>query len=110
MVQGGLRGVRDEEDLRTQTARTAVEIAGNDLKCDITLFTPDGRMVLSTTPEVFDRMIAGCRIAEEAYYNIVLQHRRFSIEPERWGNRRFYGLYAPISNADGDMVAIVSSP
>ena len=80
-----------------------------DVKC-ITLFTPDGRVVLSTTPEIYDRMMAGCRIAEEAYYSIVLQHRRFSIEQERMGNRRYYALYAPVLNADGDMVAIASSP
>ena len=110
MLQGGLRGVTGEEDLRSQAAKTAVEITGNDLKCDITLFTPDGRMLLSTTPEIYDRMVAGCRIAEEAYYSIVLQHRRFSIELERLGNRRFYALYAPVNNADGDMVAIASSP
>ena len=110
MLQGDLRGVQTGDDLRSQAAKTAVEIAGNDLKCDITLFTPDGRMVLSTTPEIYDRMVAGCRIAEEAYYSIVLQHRRFSIELERWGNRRFYALYAPILNANGDMVAIVSTP
>ena len=110
MLQGDLRGVQTEDDLRSQAAKTAMEIAGNDLKCDITLFTPDGRMVLSTTPEIYDRMMAGCRIAEEAYYSIVLQHRRFSIELERLGNRRFYALYAPINNTDGDMVAIASSP
>ena len=110
MLQGGLRGVTSEDDLRSQAAKTAVEIAGNDLKCDITLYTPDGRMVLSTTPEIYDRMVAGCRIAEEAYYSIVLQHRRFSIELERMGNRRFYALYAPVLNADGNMVAIASSP
>ena len=110
MLQGDLRLAATEDDLRSQTAKTAVEIIGNDLKCDITLFTPDGRMVLSTTPEIYDRMVAGCRMAEEAYYNIVLQHRRFSIELERMGNRRFYALYAPVHNADGDMVAIASSP
>ena len=110
MLQGGLRGAVGEDDLRSQAAKTAVEMAGNDLKCDITLFTPDGRMVLSTTPEIYDRMVAGCRIAEEAYYSIVLMHRRFSIELERMGNRRFYALYAPVLNADGDMVAIASSP
>ena len=110
MLQGSLRGVMNEDDLRSQVAKSAVETAGNDLKCDITLFTPDGRMVLSTTPEIYDRMVAGCRIAEEAYYSIVLQHRRFSIEQERMGNRRFYALYAPVLNANGDMVAIVSSP
>ena len=110
MLQGGLRGATGEDDLRSQAAKAAVEAAGNDLKCDITLFTPDGRMVLSTTPEIYDRMVAGCRIAEEAYYSIVLQHRRFSIELERWGNRRFYALYAPVLNANGDMVAIASTP
>jgi signal transduction histidine kinase len=110
MLQGGLRGAVSEDDLRSQGARSVVESAGNDLKCDITLFTPDGRMVLSTTPEVYDRMVTGSRIAEEAYYNIVLQHRRYSIQSERLGNRRYYALYAPVLNADGDMVAIASSP
>ena len=110
MLQGGLRGAATEDDLRSQGARSVVETAGNDLKCDITLFTPDGRMVLSTTPEVYDRMVTGSRIAEDAYYNIVLNHRRYSIQAERLGNRRYYALYAPVLNADGDMVAIASSP
>ena len=110
MLQGSLRGVGSEDDLRSQAAKTAVEIAGNDLKCDITLFTPDGRMVLSTTPEIYDRMMTGCRIPEDAYFSIVLEHRRYSILLERLGNRRYYALYAPVLNADGDMVAIVSSP
>ena len=110
MLQGSLRGVTAGEDLRSQPAKTAVEEAGNDLKCDITLFSPDGRMVLSTTPEIYDRMVTGCRISEDAYRSIVLNHRRFSIQQERLGNRRYYALYAPVINADGDMVAIASTP
>ena len=110
MLQGGLRGATNEDDLRSQTARVVVESAGNDLKCDVTLFTPDGRMVLSTTPEIYDRMIAGCRIPEDAYYSIVLEHRRYDMLVEKLGDRRYYALYAPILNADGDMIAIASSP
>ena len=110
MLQGSFRGVTEESDLRSTAARTAIEQVGNDLKCDITLFTPDGRMVLSTTPEVYDRMIAGCRLSENAYYSIVREHRRYSIQPERMGNRRYYALYAPVMNADGNMAAIVSTP
>ena len=110
MLQGSFRGVTEESDLRSTAARTAIEQVGNDLKCDITLFTPDGRMVLSTTPEVYDRMIAGCRLSENAYYSIVREHRRYSIQPERIGNRRYYALYAPVMNADGDTAAIVSTP
>lgn len=110
MLQGSFRVVSSQEDLRSQAARTAVEITGNNLKCDITLFSPDGRMVLSTTPEVYDRMVTGCRISEDAYCSIVLEHRRYSIQHERLGSRRYYALYAPVHNADGEMVAIVSSP
>ncbi len=110
MLQSSFRTLESGDDLRSQAAKTAVEDAGNDLKCDITLFTPDGRMVLSTTPEVYDRMVAGCRISEEAYYSIVLNHRRFSIRQERMGNRRYYSLYAPVINAAGEMVAIASTP
>ena len=110
MLEGDLRGARGEDDLRSQAARTVVEMAGNDLKCDVTLFTSDGRMLLSTTPEIYDRMVTGSRIPEDAYYSIVLEHRRYSILVERLGNRRYYALYAPVLNADGDMIAIVSSP
>ena len=67
-------------------------------------------MVLSTTPEIYDRMLAGCRIPEEAYCSIVLEHRRYDMLVERMGNRRYYALYAPVLNADGDMIAIATSP
>ena len=110
MLQGSFRGVNDESALHSTEARTAIELVGNDLKCDITLFTPDGRMVLSTTPEVYDRLVVGCRLSENAYYSIVREHRRYSIQPERMGNRRYYALYAPIMNAEGEMAAIVSTP
>ena len=110
MLQGGLRGAAGEDDLRSQAARSVVEMAGNDLKCDVTLFTPDGRMILSTTPEIYDRMVTGCRIPEDAYYSIVLEHRRYDMLVERMGNRRYYALYAPVLNADGEMIAIVSTP
>ena len=110
MLQGRLRLVPYGEGLRSQPVKTAVEMTGNDLKCDITLFSPDGRMVLSTTPEIYDRMLSGCRIAEGAYESIVLQNKRFSIQEERMGNRRYYALYAPLFLPDGEMAAIVSSP
>ena len=110
MLQGSFRGVNDESALHSTEARTAIELVGNDLKCDITLFTPDGRMVLSTTPEVYDRLVVGCRLSENAYYSIVREHRRYSIQPERMGNRRYYALYAPVMNAEGEMAAIVSTP
>jgi len=67
-------------------------------------------MALSTTPEVYDRMILGHRLDDDAYYNIVYLHKRFYMHRERANRRSYYALYAPVFNSAGEMVAIVSSP
>ena len=65
---------------------------------------------MSTTPEVYDRMILGQRLDNNAYYNIIYAHKRFYMQKERVSRRGFYALYAPVFNSRGNMVAIVSSP
>jgi len=110
MLQERLRGVEDRDGLYTQAVRGAVESVGNNLKSDISLFEPTGVLVLSTTPEVYERMILGHRIDEDAFYSIVHEHRRYHIQQERTGRRRYYALYAPVFNADSRMIGIISSP
>ncbi|MBR1569677.1 MAG: GHKL domain-containing protein [Bacteroidales bacterium] len=109
MLQEHLRQV-EAEDIRTAGVLDAVEGVGNNLRSDITLFDPEGRMALSTTPEVYDRMILGHRLDDDAYYNIVYLHKRFYMHRERANRRSYYALYAPVFNSAGEMVAIVSSP
>ena len=109
MLQEQMRQVEDE-DIRTSGVLDAVENVGNNLRCDITLFERDGRVALSTTPEVYDRMILGHRLDDDAYYNIVYDHKRFYMHRERANRRSYYALYAPVFNSAGRMVAIVSSP
>jgi len=110
MLQERLRLVEDENQLRTPETQAEMEGIGNNLKCDITLFSPNGLMAFSTTPEVYERMILGQRIDAQAYYNILYGHMRFYMQRERVGRRSYYALYAPIFNSGGQMVAIASSP
>ena len=65
---------------------------------------------MSTTPEVYDRMILGRRLESSAFDHIIYGHDRFYMHRERAGRRRFYALYAPVFNSSGRMVAIASSP
>jgi nitrogen fixation/metabolism regulation signal transduction histidine kinase len=109
MLQEQVRLV-EADDIRTTGVLDAVESVGNNLRCDITLFESSGRMALSTTPEVYDRMILGHRLDDRAYYNIVYDHKRFYMHRERANRRSYYALYAPVFNSAGRMVAIVSSP
>ena len=89
MLQEQMRQVESAEDIRTPGVMEAVENVGNNLRCDITLFEANGLMAISTTPEVYDRMILGHRLDDNAYYNIVYDHKRFYMHRER-ANRRSY--------------------
>ena len=109
MLQEQMRQV-EAEDIRTPAVMEAVENVGNNLRCDITLFQDDGLVAISTTPEVYDRMILGLRLDDDAYYHIVYDYKRFYMHRERANRRSYYALYAPIFNSAGQMVAIVSSP
>jgi len=110
MLQEYLRMVDSPEDASTARVLQSVETVGNNLKCDITLFDVNGRVIMSTTPEVYDRMILGHRLDNDAYNNIIYGHKRFYVQPERVSRRRYYALYAPVMNSGGRMVAIASSP
>ena len=110
MLQEHLRQVAHPDEIATAEVMRAVETVGNNLKCDITLFNVRGQVVMSTTPEVYERMILGTRLDNDAFNNIVCRHKRFYMKRERVGRRRYYALCAPVLNSDGRMVAIVSSP
>ncbi len=110
MLQERLRQVEGPGDIGTAEVFSAVEGVGNNLKCDITLFDTSGQVVMSTTPEVYDRMILGQRLNDHAYKQILYGHKRFFMNRERVSRRSFYALYAPIFNSSSRMVAIVSSP
>ena len=110
MLQEHLRSVENTQQLRSTQMLSAVEGVGNNLRCDISLFDVAGRVVMSTTPEVYDRMILGLRLDDEAFYNIRYAHKRFYMQREKVSRRSFYALYAPVFNSSGNMIAIVSSP
>ncbi len=110
MLQDNLRMVERPEDALQPAVMQSVETVGNNLKCDITLFGLDGRVMMSTTPEVYDRMILGHRLNDVAYDHIIYGHDRFYVNSERAGRRHYYAMYAPVMNSSGHMVAIATSP
>ena len=104
------RTARSWQDLNTPEFTTQLENIGNTTKSDITIFTPGGKVFKSTTPEVFERMIMGSRLDEEAYHNIRDLHQRFFIHREKITDYSYWALYAPVFNDNGQMIAIISVP
>ena len=109
-VERQARTARSWQDLNTPEFTAQLENIGNTTKSDITIYTPGGKVFKSTTPEVFERMIMGSRLDEEAYHNIRDLHQRFFIHREKVTDYSYWALYAPIFNDNGQMIAIISVP
>ncbi len=110
LVEKQAREAGDWNALCSPEFAATLENISNTTKCDITLFTPGGKVFHSTTPEIFERMIMGSRINEEAFYNIISLHQRFFIHTEKITGYVYWAMYAPIFNDKGEMLAIVGTP
>lgn len=104
------RYVKDWSELNTPAFAAALEDISNATKSDITLYTPGGKVFRSTSPEVFERLILGSRINQEAFYKIRNRNQRFYINKEKVAQYKFWALYAPLFNEQGDIIAIMSIP
>ncbi len=110
LVEKQARTANSWQDLFSTEFASALENISSTTKCDITLYTPEGKVFRSTTPEIFERMIMGSRVDEDAFYNIIALHQRFYIHRERVSDYGYWAMYAPIFNDRGEMLAIVGTP
>ena len=110
LVERQARNAHSWQDLNTPDFTATLENIGNTTKSDITLYTPGGKVFRSTTPEVFERMIMGSRLDEEAYHNIRDRHQRFFIHREKVTDYSYWALYAPVFNDNGQTIAIIGVP
>ena len=109
LIQTDARYYRSITDFDAQAISRLGDI-GDHTKSDITLYTTAGREYLSTSQEIFERMLVGSRVQEDAYRSIVYESRRYFIHKERLGGRTFYMMYAPVFNENGTMLAILAAP
>ena len=98
------------QDLTSPAFKAAVENVSGTTKSDITLYTPAGEVFHSTSPDVFEKMIIGNRIDQEAFYNIRHLNQRFFISKARIADFSYWALYAPLFNDNKEMMAIISVP
>ncbi|MBO4428048.1 MAG: hypothetical protein J5771_06175 [Bacteroidales bacterium] len=109
-LAANLRGISSTDALRTPEALRLLEEVGNNTNSDITLYSPDGMVMMSTAPAVFDQMLVDGRIDARAYRIMMSSTSRYHIQKERIGRARYYAMYAPVTGADGRIIAILCSP
>lgn len=105
-----IRGARSTEDLRINDVLALIEDVANNSNSDITLYSSNGLVMMSTAPMVFERNMIDSRIDGEAYRNIMLLTSRYFIHKEQAGRHKFYSMYAPLVGEDGKIIAIICAP
>ena len=110
MMQAGLQETGAGNGNDWQTVHSLIERVGSDTGSDITLYSPSGRLLMTTTPMIFDQLMVAERINGTAYYNIIYGNRRHFIQREQLGRQKFYSMYAPLFADNGSMLAILCSP
>lgn len=110
MMDAGTDGIYSTEEFNLIELRRLLEQVGSDTDSDISLFTPEGMLMVSTTPMVFERQLMGERIDAGAYEQIIYKHKRYYIQREKMEGVKFYSMYAPVMSTDGSLLAIICSP
>lgn len=100
----------DISALATHEFSLKLEEIARTTKLDISVYTPLGRVINTTIPDAFDKMLLGHRLNEDAFYNIIYDNQRYFVLKENFSGNQYYSLYAPIFNSNGEIIAIVASP
>ena len=110
MLQAGLRSYSSGDALFSRETLALIRRVSDNTGSDISIFRPDGRILMSTSPELFEKMVLGSRLNETAYYHIMYLSEGHYIQREKYGTRWIYTMYAPVMGADGNILAIFASP
>ena len=110
LIESQVRGAKDYTAFSSPGVKAAVENVSNTTKSDITLYTPSGKVFHTTNPEVFEKMVIGNRMNQDAFHNICYLNDRFFINREKIADIGYWALYAPVFNDNRELLAIVSTP
>ena len=110
LIEDRTRYVQDWNELSNPGFAAVLKDVSVATKSDITLYTPGGKVFRSTSPEVFEKLILSSRIDQDAFFKIRNRNQRFYINREKIAGYKFWTLYAPLLNEQGDIIAIMGLP
>ncbi len=77
---------------------------------DIHLYAPDGRLLASSRPIVFEKKMIGTQMNAEAFDKMHYQKLTQYVHSEKIGNLSFLSAYMPFFNIDNKVLAYINFP
>lgn len=110
MLESGTKQLPGEQFLLSPEFNNILQTVSDNTNSDITIYGRSGRVYTTTNPMMFERGSLGSRIDSKAYDAIIRNSRRYFINRESLGTHEFYCMYAPIKDAEGEIIGIICSP
>lgn len=77
---------------------------------DINLYSPDGVLIATSRPELFDEGLKGTQINPEAYFNLHFRQKKQFVHEEQIYNLTYMSAYIPFYNTYGNVLAYLNLP
>ncbi|HIZ86937.1 MAG TPA: GHKL domain-containing protein [Candidatus Coprenecus pullistercoris] len=113
-VQGNLskisRTANTLSDYRSEDIFHTLDGISRSAQVDINLYSPSGRLLHTTKPDIYNEYLTGTRMNPDAYYELVINRRMQLVQEESIASLDYYSLYTPIYNDEGRLLAIANIP
>jgi signal transduction histidine kinase len=77
---------------------------------DINLYDPEGNLIATSRPEIFDKGLIGTKINAKAFNALVSDMNSEVIHHEQIGSLNYISAYMPFKNKDGKLLAFLNLP
>lgn len=84
--------------------------ASNVFYIDINLYDPEGNLLATSRPEIFNKGLIGTKMNAAAYASMVNDTKAEVVHNEKIGNLRYISAYIPFKNKDNKLMAFLNVP
>ncbi|MCS6905633.1 MAG: HAMP domain-containing histidine kinase [Bacteroidia bacterium] len=95
---------------RSATIRDLLTRISNILGCDINIYNPEGKLLSSTKPKIFQAGLASYYINPTSFHAIIREKNSEFITEESIGNLSYLSGYLPLLNSHFHLVGILNIP
>ena len=77
---------------------------------DVNLYSPDGRMLATSRPQVFEQGLISKLMNNRAYFHLKFGYNSIVIQEESIGTDNYYSAYVPLFNDQNELLAYLNLP
>jgi signal transduction histidine kinase len=82
----------------------------NTFYIDVNLYDPQGNLIATSRPEIFEKGLIGTKMNAKAYASLVNEMRAEVVHNEKIGNLDYISGYIPLKNKDNKLLSYINLP